>query len=292
MNKSIKINEFNKVARANKKQRIVTNMMVKKPIISIFCGALLFASSASAAILTSDISVFSQAEELTDNSLGAMRGKFVSSGNIMYFGVEMVTQWQTSTGEMITATADLGVDLSRSTPQVLFSPNILVQQGNGGDNSTNYGNSVVSGAGGLDGVNGVVQNIQVAGTSNGITNDIGVSVEMVSTNSTYQTRLVSNESSVTAQTASGSTAKVSIENNAIAVSIAVPQQGQTLQQIRSLALGGGQVLQSVQLGGDRNQIRNMINLNVQMNALSSAMSARTSDILTGLKIILPQSNYF
>lgn len=57
-------------------------------------------------------------------------------------------------------------------------------------------------------------------------------------------------------------------------------------------MGGAQVLQSVKLGGNQNQIRNMINLNVQMNALSSTMSARTSGVLAGLRIILPQNNYF
>lgn len=182
--------------------------------------------------------------------------------------------------------------ISQKRPEVIFKPSITLQEGHGIDDTTNYGTSAVSGGSGLEGVNGVVQNIQVAGISNSIANDIGVSVATVSGDSTYPTKLTPNESSVSAQTESGSVAKVSIENNAIAVSIAAPQQGQTIQQIRSLAMGGVQVLQSVKLGGNQNQIRNMINLNVQMNALSSTMSARTSGVLAGLRIILPQNNYF
>lgn len=294
MNRSIKINKFinNEVTRANKLVTRRCVLMVKKSMISTLCGGALFiANAASGGILPSDISVFAQAEEISDNSLGNMRGKFVSSGNIMYFGVEMVTQWQTSAGETITATADLGVNLSNNTPQVTFKPSITAEQSVTSSGATNSGSSVVGGAGGLDGVSGVVQNIQVAGTSNGVANSIGMNVQQISGPVTNQSTGIANENTMSVQTASGSTATVSMVNNALGVSVSVPSQGQTIQQIRSLAMGGGQVMQSVQLGGDQNQIRNMINLNVQMNALSSSMNARTGDVLAGLKI-LPQANLF
>ena len=294
MNKTIKINKFinNEVTSANKLVTTRCGLVVKKTMVSILCGGALFiACSANAGILPSDISVFAQAEELTDNSLGGMRGKFVSSGNIMYFGVEMVTQWRTSAGETITATGNLGVNLTNNTPHVTFNPSITAEQDNTPSGTTSSGSSVVGGGGGLDGVSGVVQNIQVAGTSNGIANNIGVNVQRLSGPSTYQSTGIANENTMSVQTASGSTATVSMANNAFGVSVIVPSQGQTIQQIRSLAMGGGQVMQSVQLGGDQNQIRNMINLNVQMNALSSSMSARTGDVLAGLRM-LPQANLF
>jgi len=292
MNKTINIKKFinNEGARTNK---LVTTtrlgLVFKKSMISILCGGTIFiGSSANAGILPSDISVFAQAEELSDNSLSGMRGKFVTSGNIMYFGVEMVTQWRTSAGETITATGDLGINFSNNTPQVSFKPTITAEQDNTPAVATNSGSSVVGGGGGLDGVSGIVQNIQVAGTSNGIDNSIGINVQRVSGTPTNQS-LGTSENSMSVQTAGGSTATVSMANNAFGVSVNVPSQGKTIQQIRGLAMGGGQVMQSVQLGGDQNQIRNLINLNVQMNALSSSMSARMGDVLAGLKM-LPQVN--
>ena len=289
MKKSIKINKTNKEV-TNADQIVTTRCasIVKKTMMSIFYGgALLIASSASAGILPSDISVFAQAEELSDNFLGNMRGKFVSSGNIMYFGVEMSTQWRTSVGETITATANLDVNLSNNEPQVTFTPNITTEQDNTLQTATINGTSEVGGA--LDGVSGVVQNIQVAGTSNGIANSIGMNVQRLSGPSINQPTGVTSDKSMSVQTVSGSTATVSMANNALGVSVVVPNQGQTTQQIRSLAMGGGQVMQSVQLGGDQNQIRNMINLTVQMNALSSTMNARTGDVLTAMRM-LPQVN--
>tara|TARA_R110002050_G_scaffold9504_3_gene33487 strand:+ start:4976 stop:5851 length:876 start_codon:yes stop_codon:yes gene_type:complete len=291
MKKSIKINKTNKEV-TNADQIVTTRCasIVKKTMMSIFYGgALLIASSASAGILPSDISVFAQAEELSDNFLGNMRGKFVSSGNIMYFGVEMSTQWRTSVGETITATANLDVNLSNNEPQVTFTPNITTEQDNTLQTATINGTSEVGGAGALDGVSGVVQNIQVAGTSNGIANSIGMNVQRLSGPSINQPTGVTSDKSMSVQTVSGSTATVSMANNALGVSVVVPNQGQTTQQIRSLAMGGGQVMQSVQLGGDQNQIRNMINLTVQMNALSSTMNARTGDVLTAMRM-LPQVN--
>lgn len=296
MNNTIKIkksinNVMDRLCKDRKSISSVRPEAMKMPILIAALSSSLLTVSIAHAALPDDMSVFEQAEELPDNALSHMRGKFLASGQVVYFGVEMVTQWQTSAGELITATADLGVNLSGNTPSVAFQPSISAQQGDTSTDTTSYGTSEVGGAGGLDSVSGVVQNIQVAGTSNGVANSIGMNVEMVSAGGSTMVSGIQGQNALSVQTENGSTATVSMGNNAIGVSIAVPSQGQTVQQIRSLAMGGGQVMQSVQLGGDLNQIRNMINLNVQMNALSPSMNTRTGDVLAGLKM-LPQTSVF
>ena len=55
-------------------------------------------------------------EMLTDPQLAQMRGKYLAGDqNILYFGVQMVTQWQTSTGTM-NASMTLGINRASGQP--------------------------------------------------------------------------------------------------------------------------------------------------------------------------------
>jgi hypothetical protein len=252
-----------------------------KTTIVVLSGVLLIASPIANAALPSDMTVFSQAQELPDEALSHMRGKFVAQGKIMSFGIEMVTQWQSSIGEVIRATGDLRIDLS-GQPNVSFIPSITVQQnGSSGSIPTTQGTSIAGGAGGLENVTGVVQNIQVAGRFNGIENNIVLNVRRGAT--TSQPFAPQGQSTISVQTPNGSSATVSMADNGIGISVVIPDQGQAIQQIRSVAQGGGQVLQSVQLGGDLNNIQNMININVNMNTVAANTNSRLTDVLTNLR---------
>lgn len=260
----------------------------QRAVVAALAGALATLPLARAA-LPPDLNVFDHAAVLADDELGHMRGKFVTAGQVMYFGVEMVTQWLASSGQMITASGVLQINLAGSTPQVSFVPTITVEQRAAASGSAGQGSAVAVGGGGLQDVTGVVQNIQVAGTSNGITNTIGINVRNASGPSAVQPSS-SGVLSASTTTASGSVASVGLGGNGMSVAVAVPDQGRAMQQIRQVGMGGGQVLQSVQLGGDVNQIHNRINLNVQMNSASGPASPAGNQLL-GMKLI-PQSAAF
>jgi len=74
-----------------------------------------------------DISVFADAKEMPDEVLGAMRGRFVAGGQVVQFGVQMVSSWQTTAGETLRAGAELRVNnLNTSSPVVQFVPTLSV----------------------------------------------------------------------------------------------------------------------------------------------------------------------
>ena len=234
--------------------------------------------------------------EISDAELGHMRGKFLAAaGQVMHFGVEMVTQWQAASGQTISASGKLDINLAGHTPQVSFRPTITVEQRAPTGVAGNQGTTFVSGGDGLQNVNGVVQNIQVAGVSNGVTNTIGLNVKASSAEPGMQT-LSENPLSESITTANGSTASVSLGANGLNVAVVVPDQGQALQRIRSTGstgstgMHGGQVLQSVQLGGNVNQIHNMINLHVQMNS-GSGLASRAGNVLQALRM-MPRASVF
>jgi hypothetical protein len=259
---------------------------IHKSVIIVLTSSLLVVSNANAAALSS------QMTELSDQTLSQLRGKFIAPGEIMYFGVEMVTHWQASTGELVTASANLGVDFSNAEPQIGFVPTITVQQNGGSATapSSTQNTAVASGGAGLDNVTGVVQNIQVAGVSNGINNTIGLTVEASSTPTTNNLPSVTGPQTASQITPNGSTASVDLSSNRIGVAVTVPDQGRAIQQIRNTT-AGGQVQQSVQVGGNLNQIRNRINLNVQMNPLSSNLSSSASDLLSSVRLLAPSTAF-
>lgn len=241
------------------------------------------------AAMPPDMHVFDHAAVIPDAELGHMRGKFVTAGQVMYFGVEMVTQWLSASGQAITASGLLQVSLAGDAPQARFTPHITVEQRATAASPAGGSLTAAGGAGGLQDVQGVVQNIQVAGTSNGITNTIGINVNASSVAPEMQP---ASAGSLTASTttAGGSVATVGLGADGMKVAVTVPDQGRTVQQIHRSSMVGGQVLQSVQLGGDVNQIQNRINLNVQMNPGAGAAS-QTANMLLGMKMI-PQRGIF
>lgn len=237
-----------------------------------------------------EMSVFANAYELPDSVLGETRGKFVSAGQIMNFGVQMVTEWITASGEVINATGNLAINMSGGTPVASFQPVISVHQVSPTSYTGSGTNNTVSGGEGLNNVTGVVQSIQVAGNANGIGNGIGISVKRYDEN-TPNTVNGSNVSQLDVTTPGGNNANVSLAGNGISVAVGVANQGQAMQSIRSISQGSGQVLQSVRLGGDLNQIRNMINLDIQTRVSASNASLNAAQMLTTLKQLAPVSTF-
>jgi hypothetical protein len=92
-------------------------------------------------------------------------------------------------------------------------------------------------------------------------------------------------------TPNGTTASVGLSNNQMGVAITVPDQGRAIQHIQS-STTGGQIQQSVQVGGNLNQIRNRINLNVELNPLpSTASSGAINSVLSSMRLLAPAGNY-
>ncbi len=276
-------------SKPERPKKIIRNHPKKMALA--LAGIIAFAPMANAA-LPPDIDVFNNMQEVSDSDLGHMRGKFASNNQVMYFGIEMVSHWQTPTGNLVTAGANLNIDFrgNGSTPTVQYVPTVtIVSQGQDIASAQNGGTNSVSGGAGLANVSGVSQSIQVAGQSNSINNGIDMQVDISS--SGQGGGLISNAvqgqaGSISANGTDGTVATVTLSNNSIGVSVVVPGQGQVLQQIRNQGM-----FQAARIGGDLNQIHNNITMHIGLNSASGAGSAGAFAALQGLKT-LPQNGLF
>jgi hypothetical protein len=286
------LRKFNMVLTQNIKPKFAKKTAIhhtKKRILVTAC-LIALTPSANAGFLP-NIEVFRNMEEVSDSDLGHMRGKFASSNQVMYFGIEMVSQWLTPTGDLVTAGANLNIDFraNESTPIVQYVPTATIVYQNHGTSTQNMGTNSVSGGAGLANVSGVSQSIQVSGQSNSIKNGIDMNVDLTSATNAggvISSAVQGQLGSVTAIGNDGVLATVTLSKNTIGVGIIVPGQGQVEQQLRDQGM-----FQSARIGGDLNNIHNNITMSIGLNNDQGISSGNAHAALEGLRA-LPLNGMF
>lgn len=264
-----------------------------KKLALVVAGVLSFSPIANAA-LPQGLEVFNDMQEVSDSDLGHMRGKFASNNQVLYFGVEMISQWQTSTGNIVTAGANLNIDFRGSAngnPTVQYSPTVSIEQQAPSQSlsATTNGSNTVTGGAGLANVSGVSQSIQVAGQSNDIHNGIDMQVDLSPTGQggSLANAVQGQQAGTVSKTGSdGTVATVTLANNSIGVNVTVPGQGQILQQIKNQGM-----FQSARIGGDLNQIHNAITMHIGLNMPANMSVGSAFSAFQSLKV-MPQNNTF
>lgn len=249
---------------------------IARAVASALAGSIFMLQPATASL--PDTHIFNDADEISDAELSGIRGRYVGPGEILYFGVEMYTQWQTKDG---TIQNTPGVNLSINQN---FQPTVTIvtqnssQNGNGNSQAL-AGQGNVSINGGLGNVSGVGQSIQIGGDGNSIKNDFSINIERNASGNGAPNGIALNGPGTTVV---GSTT-VTLSGNSLSMSVNVPGQGQVLQQLK----GGSGFLQSAQVGGDMNRIHNVINVNAGLGApmgLSNTGLRSAMDALRGLRM--------
>lgn len=203
-------------------------------------------------------------KEVNDVALDSMRGRFMSGNQILFFGVEMYTEWKTSLGDTHVAALNIGVNRNVG----LVRPTVTLVSRTGstsqGSSSTTSGggNTTQISSGGFDQVQGVGQVIQVTGNYNGISNAIGVDVS-TERPQVYGANSSGSGNSQSFDTASGTSTSTYVMNNNAGVSVVVPGQGMASQTITDM-IG---MQQKAQVYGDLNHINNRLNLTVQLQSM-------------------------
>ena len=119
--------------------------------------------------------------DVDDGDLADMRGRYVAGDNtVLWFGVEMITTWQTNNGQTLRGMLTLSMDFSKnpSLPQVSFVPTVTIATTSGATPapaSINLSRNVQSG--GLANVSGMTQSVQIAGDNNTAANVTSLSVQ-------------------------------------------------------------------------------------------------------------------
>lgn len=105
--------------------------------------------------------------EIPDAELGNMRGRFTVGGNrVAWFGVTMISTWQTSTGNTLQGALTFGMRFGPNgqTPVVTFQPSVSISAPDAPLPTPVDGRSI-DGAG-LANPTGIVQSVQLAGDGN------------------------------------------------------------------------------------------------------------------------------
>jgi|GEM_PF-1605852 len=238
---------------------------------------------------------------VSDDELAEMRGRFVSAEGLAYFGIEMVTQWQTASGELLTAGLSLNANLSPVLPNganVQIRPTVSIvrtadqpRMSSGGAKGGDTSSATVAGNG-LGNAGGVVQGIQVAGDTNRIVNDVRMNISVRSgegssgegQNAGLGDALLNAAGTRTVSSASGAFASASVSGNSLDVAVGVPDQGEVLQRIRG---GGadrsGVVFQHARIFGDTNRIHNVINIDAEMIPINSVNSVNVDAAVNSVR---------
>ncbi len=238
-----------------------------------------------------DVGVFANAVEVDDSELEQMRGKFVSPGQITYFGVEMQTQWQTGSGEVLSAGMKMDMsfpDAADATPVVNLVPTVSIAAAPAKKDEIDFKTPVQPGltpgpdttisSSGLNNITGVVQSIQAGGDNNQITNTLEMNVIIQSSsenNTTTPVTLSLTPFSTQTITDNGSVALAGVSENSIQTYSYVPNQGEIIQRISGVNAGGGVIMQSVRVIGNQHKIVNTMTITASFRAVSSTFNNST-----------------
>jgi hypothetical protein len=194
-------------------------------------------------------------EEISDAELSDMRGRYTPGDNtVAWFGVKMISTWQTTAGQVLEGTMALSMDLAKSKPTVSFVPSVSITHINAPPPVPSTDPSRQVDASGLANVAGVTQSVQVAGDSNLASNVTRLSVQ--DGGSPPATGSSSGPDTASAY-ADGASAVASFDGNSANVLLTIDGQGAVSQWIHN-----GSVGQSVQLAADNQWISNRMEIDL------------------------------
>lgn len=169
--------------------------------------------------------------DVTDPELASMRGRYVVGNDaVLYFGVEMISTWQTATGQTLQGTLTIGMNFSKNpnSPQVTYVPTVTITTPDAPlPNAANAQSSVSRSiqSGGIANVGGLVQSVQIAGDNNAVANVTHLNIQSgggmpaISTNANSTTSVTSpsitgsSDASLGSNGSSPSVASASVSTN-------------------------------------------------------------------------------
>jgi len=213
-----------------------------------------------------------------DPKLAVMRGKYVASTNqVVYFGVQMQTNWETPNGVLLNAGAAVQVNMTNSTPEVKFYPTASVVPAENDVEYTDTSGRTAS-SDGVNNISGITQSIQTAGDFNSTKNVTRINfLDEVPVDDALNGDL---SSAAFEYTNSGvvMSGHSTLDENSAVVHLEVDGQGVAEQSIRGSVEGanGKGVYQTITVLGDHHQITNQLNMDVVVREESAQVVQQKS----------------
>lgn len=146
--------------------------------LAIACGC----NNVLAYEVNADRHVGTGIHEVADQELADMRGRYVVGDNtVLWFGVQMVSTWQTNNGQILQSALSLGLNFSKNAnePQVTFVPTVTITTLSNAlpspSTPSHISRSIQSG--GVANVGGLTQSVQIAGDRNAASNVTSLTIQ-------------------------------------------------------------------------------------------------------------------
>nr|WP_228064383.1 hypothetical protein [Lysobacter avium] len=199
--------------------------------------------------------------EIPDPELATMRGRYtVGDHQVAWFGVSMISTWQTASGQTLEGTLLLGMDFSQGgRPVVSFTPTVNITAV---DAPVTGSDGIARGvdASGLANVSGMTQSVQVAGDGNIAANVTRLNVRAGDAPAAAAASAPGNATSRVGD----AVASAAFDGGSANVLLQVQGQGAVQQWIRNGSLG-----QSIQLTSDHQQVSNRMEIDLVRQSLAS-----------------------
>lgn len=199
-------------------------------------------------------------QELPDTELNAMRGRFtIDDHTVAWFGVTMISTWQTAGGQLLQGTLAFGMDFShgKSQPTLTFTPSVTLTKADAPVPMPATGTRSVDGSG-LANVGGLLQSVQVAGDGNLASNVTRLTLRDGHAPAAGGTGTRTGGASLSDGDAS---VAVGFDGQSAGVRLSIDGQGTVQQWIRDGSLG-----QSVQLAADGQSVSNRLEIDLVRQA--------------------------
>lgn len=203
--------------------------------------------------------------DITDPELNTLRGRYtVGSNAVVWFGVQMISTWQTSNGQNLQGTLAVAMNFNghQPQPQVSFQPSVSITRADVAIPMPAAPTARSIDSSGLANVGGVVQSVQVAGDSNLANNVVRLNVRDGNT-APSGTRGPSSPGSLATRLDDAS-ASAGFDGRNASVQLDVNGLGTVQQWIRDGSLG-----QSVRLAADNQAVSNLMEIDLVRQSLAS-----------------------
>jgi len=203
--------------------------------------------------------------DISDPELNTLRGRYtIGSGNVAWFGVRMISTWQTAQGQLLQGSLAISMDFGGhgNQPRVSFQPSVSITRADAA-----LPMPTVDGPGrhidgsGLANVGGVLQSVQVAGDGNLADNVIHLDVRDGTVPASGSGDQV--DGHVDARL-DGARAAAGVDDHGASVALDVAGQGNVRQWIRDGSIG-----QSMQLASDNQVAGNLMEVELVRQSLTS-----------------------
>lgn len=209
-----------------------------------------------------------------DSILSSMRGKYVSSTNhVVYFGVQMTSNWSAPDGTVMNAGSNFAIDISSPTPKLSFHPSVSLVSIGGGLQPEDDSKRTLDDSG-VNNVSGVTQSIQTAGDTNVLENVVRLrmlddipDIDVAGSGYSDKSEELNYSNGSVALSATST-----LNNDAVGVKLVMQGQGESEQTIRGFIQGaasGKGAFQRISVVGDNHVIVNSMEMGVVMQRESA-----------------------